>query len=108
MIISDHRQTKKTQMTTNETNAIAAARLLADYTGNRFALWSLTGSHRSHARIAIMSALLGRKAKLTESGVTHLRNAFYEVAKPEGNCVAAREVAFATWCGSVTGREVAQ
>lgn len=74
-----------------------ALKLLGTYTAGRFDFWMLAGPTKASCRAHIMSELMGKKMPQSKSGVTAMRDAFYEIAKPEGNCIAAREESFLAW-----------
>lgn len=50
--------------------------------------WQLTGNAAAPARQAIMSFVLGRKAKRAESGINALRAALWELFNVSDDCIA--------------------
>lgn len=79
-------------------NTAEAVRLLGVYTAGRFDVWVLAGNAKAGCRAHIMSALLGRRVPQSKSGVNAMREAFYNLANPAGDCPAAREKSFIAWC----------
>jgi hypothetical protein len=78
-------------------NQIEALRMFDRLSGGSFDAWALAGPHNAKNRAAIMTAWHGRKIPQAKAGVTAIRQAMYETAKPTGDCLAARETAFAAW-----------
>lgn len=79
-------------------NTKQAVELLAAYTAGRFDIWMLAGPSKASCRAHVVSALLGHKVPQSKAGVTAIREAFYAIAKPAGDCIANREDSFVAWC----------
>ena len=79
----------------------AALRLLGEYTGGRFDFWALAGPHAAPRRAEIASALAGRRIPQSKAGVIRLRESFYAISTPAGDCIAAREASFVAWAKAV-------
>jgi hypothetical protein len=90
-------------MSSPSRDPLAALMLLAKYTRWRFDFWDLAGPASADARQEIASALAGVRVPKSKAGVTMLRAAFYDLAKPEGNCLAAREQSFIGWAEGLLG-----
>lgn len=81
-------------------NHIEALKLLRTYTAGRFDVWALAGNSKASCRAHIMSTLTGVKVPQSKAGVNAIRDAFHAIAKPEGNCIYAREKSFVAWAQS--------
>lgn len=81
----------------------SAIALLGDLTANRYDVWLLAGPFHAADRAAVMGRLLGRKMPQSKSGVNAIRAEFYRRANITGDCEAAREYAFATYCRAAYG-----
>lgn len=79
-------------------NVNEAVRLLGAYTARQFDIWMLAGPAKASVRAHIMSALVGNRVPQSKSGVNALRDTFYTIAKPAGDCPAVREDSFIAWC----------
>lgn len=77
-----------------------ALRLLGVYTARRYDVWLLMGSGKASCRAHIMSALHGKNMPQSKSGVNALRDAFYGMCNPQGECDAVREDNFIQWAKS--------
>ncbi len=84
-------------MTPNQREAL---RLLGVYTAGRFDPWILMGPAKASCRAHIMSVLQGKRVPQSKAGVTAIKDAFYAIAKPIGNCSAAQDEAFEQWAKS--------
>jgi hypothetical protein len=79
-------------------NQNEALRLLGAYTAGRYDFWLLSGNTKAGCRAHIMSALAGKRMPQAKSGVNAMTAAFYDFAKPVGDCPAIREDNFRDWC----------
>lgn len=87
-------------------NQIRALKLLDTATHGRFDFWMLSGDSNGAKRAEIMTAFNGVKTPKGKAGVNAMRNAFYAVANPAGDCEAARQPAFAEWARKVLSGEL--
>jgi hypothetical protein len=71
--------------------------LLRSNTRGSFDPWDLSGPHFAKIRAKIMSALRGEPVPQAKAGVTVIREAFYNVACPAGECIAERQRNFKEW-----------
>lgn len=78
-------------------STLSALKYLGAYTAGQFDFWMLAGNQKATCRAHVMSELMGKKMPQSKSGVTALREAFYAIAKPEGNCLAIQEKSFVEW-----------
>lgn len=78
-------------------NTREAIRLLKAYTAGSCDIWQLAGPSKASCRAHIMSALAGHRVPQAKAGVNALRDRFYSIANPAGNCPAMREEAFTQW-----------
>ena len=79
-----------------------AIKLLGQMTGGRFDIYNLAGPYNAKNRVQIMAVLQGvKKVPQSKAGVNAIREAFYAVIQPEGNCIAAREDSFVEYCRAV-------
>ena len=94
------------------TKQLTVLQLLDVYTAGRFDFaWSLLGPAKASVRAHIMSTIKGRKTPQSQSGVTALRVAIYDLFEINGACEANREdnfvIAVEGWLKrSVTGNAV--
>jgi len=85
----------------NPTATIEAVRLLAAFTLDRFDIWMLSGAGNAAHRARLMSTLLDAKTPQSKSGVTAIRDAFYERLQITGSCGAHREDNFRESCRQI-------
>lgn len=86
-----------------KSRTLEALRLLRIYGGEHFDIGRLAGYSNSRRRQEILSALLGAKQPIARCGVNAIEAAFYAIAAPSGNCIAAREDAFRAWAETTLG-----
>jgi hypothetical protein len=82
-------------------NRYDSVALLSTYTAGTFDLSALMGPVRASCRAHIASVIDGKRVPQSKAGVTALRAAFYLMAEPVGDCLAAREGSFIAWCKRV-------
>ncbi len=75
-----------------ESNQLDFLRLIQQNSFGSFDVYRLAGPYNAKTRARIMSALHGRKIPQAKSGVEAMRAAMFEILKPSGDCLAAREV----------------
>ena len=85
------------------TDLIAALRLIRDYTGGYYYLWSLTGRSQVKRRQQIMSLLLGSKQPQSKSGINALIKELYAQCGIIGRCEADRRNNFIVYARGVLG-----
>ena len=80
-------------------NQREAVRMLGLHTGGSFDPWRMMGPHNARERAKIMSFLMGRSMRRSESGVTAMQTSFWLLAgvSGKGNCIADREELFKLW-----------
>lgn len=78
-------------------NQLQALRLFAHHTGYHFTFFQLTGPVKANYRAEMLSLLLGERVPKNKAGINVLEKAFYDLAKPQGDCAASRERNFGEW-----------
>ena len=89
------------QDTIDMANVKSAACMLGGFTNHSFDPWDLMGPRNADKRQQIMSMLLyGGKKKHPKAkcGVSILRKTFWDIAQPQGNCIAVKSTWFQGWC----------
>jgi len=85
------------------TDLIATLRLIRDYTGSHYLLWTLTGRSQVKRRQQIMSLLLGSKQPQSKCGINALIKELYAQCGVTGTCGADRDRNFCTYTRGVLG-----
>ncbi len=75
-------------------NQLEALRLFGTYTRGMFDVWALAGSSNARNRAHVMTVWNGKKTPQSAAGVNAMRDAFYSVVNPAGDCIAARDREF--------------
>ena len=81
-----------------DANLKEAIRLLGIYSNHTYDIWVLAGRSRASSRAHVMSALAGKKTPQSKAGVNAIRQAFYALINPAGNCEAIRSKNFQQYC----------
>ena len=84
-------------------NLIDAIRLICDYTGGHYYLWSLTGRSQVKRRQQIMELLLGTKTPQSKCGINALIKELYAQCGVTGTCGADQRNNFITYARGVLG-----
>ncbi len=84
---------EKIMLTANYRQALFSLSQLS----RNFDPWDLMGPSNVKLRQNIMTLLVGKKLPQAKCGVNALKDEFYKVAKPQGDCSALRDDAFAIW-----------
>lgn len=88
------------ELTANQKEAV---RLLGVYTAGSFKFFTLAGGHKASCRAHIMSQLKGVRVPQSKAGINAMRDEFFAIANPPGDCEAAKEDAFVQWAkGNLT------
>ena len=73
---------------------IQAIETLGKRTREWFDVLDLCGRQHVHLRQDLMLLLTGNRPVQSKAGVNALRDAFFDIVKPEGNCYAAQKENF--------------
>lgn len=86
---------------------LAATKLLGIYTADHFDFWMLAGPSKASCRAHILSVLEDKRIPQRLAGVTALQDSFFAIAKPAGNCMAAKDQSFVAWARATITNGVA-
>jgi hypothetical protein len=75
-------------------NLKEALTVLGTYTAGRYDVWLLAGNSRAGCRAHVMSVLQGIRVPQSKAGVNALRDALYQAAGIEGECLAEKDDKF--------------